>query len=61
LKFEIRRLMFRFKLWAANIMNHLTLSITLQTSNYLYTHIKIPQRIIQTCFKICTWFTLTNN
>ena len=42
-------------------MNHLTSNITLQTSNYLYTHIKISQRIIQTCFQIRTWFTLTND
>src|SRR4030095_12338409 len=61
LKFEIRRLMFRFKLGVANIMNHLTSNLTLQTSNYLYTHIKISQRIIQTCFQICAWLTLTND
>src|ERR1041385_7128288 len=40
-----------------------TANLGLQTSNLkqLYTHIKIPQCIIQNCFKISTWFALTND
>ena len=32
-----------------------------KTQNSLYRNIKISQRIIQTCFKICACFALTYN